>query len=279
MKPMRSTLTVAAAAVAFSLSAQNLPQPSPKGKVEQVVGLTNVSIEYSRPSAKGRQVFGDVVPFEQLWRAGANSSTKITFDQMVMINKTKVMPGTYSILITPHKDAWMIHLNSNDKLNGTNGYDEKLDVVTVKSPVVNTDFLETLTFDFADVVNDGATVEIRWEKSKAGFRIEAPATEQGLKNIDLALAEKEVKAGTYGQCARFCIDRGVRTKEALTWAEKSVSMDPKFWTVHTLALAYAANGEKDKAIEAAKRSREMAKAENAEAYVKLNDEKLKEWGQ
>lgn len=274
---MRSILTATAAVVALSLSAQDLPQPSPKGKVEQVVGLTNVTIEYSRPSAKGRKVFGDVVPMDQLWRAGANSSTKITFDQMVVIDGKKVMPGTYSILIEPHQEAWLIHINSDTKLNGTNGFDEKLDVATIKSPVGTADHTETLTYDFADVVKDGATVEIRWEKTKAGFRIEAPATEQGLKNIDLALAEKEVKAGTYGQCARFCIDRGVRTKEALTWAEKSVEMDPKFWTVHTLALAYAANGQKDKAVESAKRSMEMAQAEKNEAYVKMNEEKIKEW--
>lgn len=274
---MRTALSITAALAVFQLSAQDLPQSSPKGRVEQVVGLTNVNIEYSRPSAKGRKVFGDVVPMDELWRAGANSASKITFDQPVRIEGKDLKPGTYSILVTPHHEAWMIHINSNAKLNGTNGYDEKLDVVTVKAKTQNVPHVETLTYEFTDVVNDGATVTLSWESLSAGFRIEAPATEQGLRNIDEALKQKEVSAGTYGQCARFCLERGVRTKEALTWAKESVDKDPKFWTVHTLALAYAANGDKKAAITAAERSMSMAKEAGAGAYVKMNEEKIAEW--
>jgi hypothetical protein len=274
---MRTLLTSLAAASTLLLSAQDLPQPSPLGKVEQVVGLTKVTIEYSRPSAKGRKVFGDVVPYGQLWRTGANASTKVTFDTPVTVGGQPVAAGTYSLLTTPGDGGWAIMLNSDSKVNGPTGYDEKLNVVTLKVDTKKIEHVETLTIDFADVVKDGATIQLSWENTQVGFRVDAPATEQGMKNIDAALAGQDVKASAYGSAARFCIDRGVRTKEALTWAQKSVDMDPKFWTVHTLALAQAANGDKKSAIATAQRSMEMAKKESADAYVKLNEEKIAEW--
>lgn len=263
--------------MALGLTAQDLPQPSPLGKVEQVVGLTNVSVEYSRPSAKGRKVFGDVVPFGTLWRTGANASTKITFDAPVTVGGQQVKAGTYSLLTIPHETAWVVVLNSDSKVNSADGYDEKNNVAYTKVQPEKTAFVETFTIGFDKVVNDGATLELAWENTKVGVRIEAPATDQGLKNIDATLAGKEVTARNYHAAARFCVDRGVRLKEALTWATKSVDEDPKFWSVHTLALVQAANGDTKSAIGTAQRSLEMAKAEKADAYVKLNEAKIAEW--
>ncbi len=275
---MRTALLVAASAITLSSIAQlDLPQPSPLGKVEQVVGLTKVTVEYSRPSAKGRKIFGDVVPFDKMWRTGANASTKVTFDGPVMVAGSKVAPGTYSLLTIPHEGAWEVLLNSDSKVNGPDGYDEKLNVVNTKVEPGKGNFVETFTINIADVLKDGAVIEIAWADVRVGLSIEAPSSEQALANIDKALAGSEVKAGTYGSAARFCIDRGVRTKEALAWAQKSVDMDAKFWTVHTLALAHAANGDKKSAIATAQRSLEMAKTEKADAYVKLNEEKIAEW--
>ncbi len=276
---MKAPITTLALGLAVSLSAQDLPQPSPLGKVEQKVGLTNVSIEYSRPSAKGRTVFGDVVPFGQLWRTGANASTKITFDGPVQVGGTWVKPGTYALLTMPSEKTWVVMLNSDPKVNSAANYDEKLNVAVVKAePHPVTDAVETFTIGINDLRDDGASVDLSWEHTRVSFRIEAPASDQALKNIDEALAAKEVTASTYHGAARFCIDRGLRTKEALDWAKKSVEMDgTKFWTQHTLALAYGANGDKKNAIDAAKRSLELANEAKAEAYIKMNEAKIAEW--
>ncbi len=277
--PMKGALTTAALGLALSLTAQDLPQPSPSGKIEQKVGLTNVTIEYSRPSARGRKVFGDVVPFGQLWRTGANGSTKITFDGPVTIKGQEVKAGTYALLSIPGGKSWEIILNSDAKVNSATNYDEKLNVVKVTAePTATGQAVETFTIGIGDLVKDGATVELTWENTRVAFRIDAPATEQGMKNIDKALAEKEPSANAYLGAARFCLERGLRTKEALTWAEKAAAMDgSKFWVQHTLALAYAANGDKANAVKTAKVSLEQAKEAKAEAYVKMNEEKIAEW--
>ena len=275
---MRTTLLAAAATFALTTNAQlDLPQPSPLGKVEQVVGLTKVTVEYSRPSAKGRKILGDVVPYDKMWRTGANASTKVTFDGPVTVAGAKVPAGTYSLLTIPHLESWEIMLNSDSKVNGTEGYDANLNVVMTKVDPAKGPFVETFTISITDVVKDAAMIELAWAEFRVRFPVEAPSTEQGLANIDKALAAAEVKAGTYGAAARFCIDRNVRIKDALGWAQKSVDMDAKFWTVHTLALAQAANSDKKSAIATAQRSKEMAAAEKSDAYVKLNEEKIAEW--
>ncbi len=269
---------MAASAITFSSMAQlDLPQPSPLGKVEQVVGLTNVTIEYSRPSVKGRKILGDVVPYNTMWRTGANASTKLTFDGQVTVAGSLVKPGTYSLLTIPHEGSWEVMLNSDSKVNGADGYDPNLNVVMTKVEPTKGPFVETFTISITDVVKDAAMIELAWAEFRVRFSVEAPSTDQALANIDKALAGAEVKAGMYGSAARFCIDRGVRSKEALAWAQKSVDMDAKFWTVHTLALAQAANGDLKTAIATAQRSKEMAATEKADAYVKLNDEKIAEW--
>ena len=118
---------------------------------------------------------------------------------------------------------------------------------------------------------------LRWEKTQVSFRVEAPALEQALANIDKAVAGSEVSAGTYGSAASFAVERKVRLKDALEWAKKSVDMDAKFYTVRTLSLAYDANGMRKEAIEAAQRSLTMSKEASNDAYVKMNEEKLAEW--
>jgi hypothetical protein len=298
---MRTILTLAAAGLAVAVSAQqlartsatanasamrkapqefgahSLPQASPLGKVEQVVGLTNVSVEYSRPSAKGRKVFGDVVPYGVFWRTGANASTKITFDDMAIIGGQKVKPGTYSLLTFPNEGAWLVVLNSDSDVNNADAYDESKNVATIKVEPKRTEFTETFTISFGNVVNDAATLDLAWENTKVSIPLEAPSTEQALRNIDTMLAGREIKPAHLHMAARFCVDRNVRLKEALEWATRSVKEDPKFWSVHTLALLQAANGDTKAAIATAQRSLEMAKEAKADAYVKLNEAKIAEW--
>ncbi|HNU56557.1 MAG TPA: DUF2911 domain-containing protein [Flavobacteriales bacterium] len=269
---MRMMLSATAVLVAATIHAQDLPQPSPKGEVEQIVGLTKVEVEYSRPSIKGRVIFGDLVPYDKLWRTGANLNTTIEFSAPVKFGDVDVKAGKYSLFTVPGKEVWVVHLNSNTELWGEEDFNAEQNVATIKVKAEAADLTETLTFDFANVVNDGADLELRWEKTKVLIPIHADATEQALANIKEAMAKGDMKAGGYGGSARFCLDRNVMTKEALGWAEKSVEMDKKFWHMHTLARAQAANGMTKEAITTANESMAMAQEAKNEAYVKMNRE-------
>lgn len=269
---MRMMLSATAVLVAATIHAQDLPQPSPKGEVEQIVGLTKVEVEYSRPSIKGRVIFGDLVPYDKLWRTGANLNTTIEFSAPVKFGDVDVKAGKYSLFTVPGKEVWVVHLNSNTELWGEEDFNAEQNVATIKVKAEAADLTETLTFDFANVVNDGADLELRWEKTKVLIPIHADATEQALANIKEAMAKGDMKAGGYGGSARFCLDRNVMTKEALGWAQKSVEMDKKFWHMHTLARAQAANGMTKEAITTANESMAMAQEAKNEAYVKMNRE-------
>ncbi len=274
---MKAVVFAVAALSVVTVSAQDLPQPSPKGEVEQIVGLTKVEVEYSRPSAKGRVVFGDVVPYDKLWRTGANQNTLIEFSGPVKFAGQDVPAGKYSIFTTPGKETWVVHLNKNIELWGEDGFKEEENVATVKVQAVPSDHTETLTFEFASLKDDNADLVLRWEKTKLVIPIETDATEQGIANIKEALAKPDAKAGAFGGSARFALDRNVMTKEALEWATKSVEMDKKFWTLHTLARAQAANGMTKEAIATAEESMKLAQEAKNEAYVKMNRERIEEW--
>ncbi len=256
--------------------AQDLPQASPRGEVEQIIGLTKVDVDYSRPSVRGRQIFGDLLPFGQPWRLGANAATTIEFEGPVEFGDQKIGKGVYSMFAVPHQEAWEIILNKDPKLWG-NDRDEKLDVARIKAPVEPAEFTETLTISFDEVKDDKARMDIRWEKSRVSVWIAADATEQGMENIKAALSGKDVKAGTYASSARFAVDRKVMTKEALGWAQKAVDMDPRYYWMHTLALCQAANGMTKEAIATAEKSMAAAKEAGDRAYIRLNEEKIKEW--
>lgn len=276
---MKRILTSLAATLPLLLSAQDLPQPSPKGRVDQVVGLTNVSIEYSRPSVKGRAVFGDLVPYGKLWRLGANGCTVMSFDGPVVIEDVKVPAGKYSLFAEPNEGAWVFHLNKNTALWGTDGFKPEEDVAVWKAVASTADgvFTETLTFGFDEVKDDKARIDVRWEKTRASFTLTADATEKALANIKEAMAQKDIKASSYNRCARYCVDKGIMLKEAQDWAQKAAKMDPKYWVLHTLALAQAANGDYAAAMNSAKESMAMAEKDGDTAYVRMNEEKIKEW--
>ncbi len=266
-----------AMAIAYSASAQDLPKASPQGEVEQVIGLTKVEVEYSRPSVRGREIFGDLLPYEKIWRLGANSNTTIEFNAPVTIDGMPIEKGKYSLFAFPGKESWVLVFNKNTELWGEGGYKESEDMLRVKAKVEPSEFTETLTISFDEVKDDMARMDIRWEKTRASVWIKADATKQGITNIKEALSKPDIKAGTYNSCANFALERGIMTKEALDWANKAVAMDPKFYFLHTLALAQAANGMKKEAVATAEKSMDAAKKAEDMAYVKKNEAKIKEW--
>ena len=254
-----------------------LPQHSPKAIVIQTIGVTDVKLEYARPSAKGRVIFGELVPFGQVWRTAANAGSYITFEAPVIIQGVTVDAGQYALLSIPGPEEWRIMLNKTTRSILFAAHDERSDVLSITVPVERCDFNETFTIGFDHLTTDAARLTMTWENTRVAVTIEAPATEQALKNIDQALAEPDATPGNYHNAAALCLDRGVRLPQALDWVKKSVELEPKFFTVRTLSLLYAANGLKKEAIEAAQRSLEMSRAGGYESFVKLNEAKIREW--
>jgi hypothetical protein len=274
---MKHFVLSAALLATCSIHAQDLPSASPKGEVEQVVGLTKVEVEYNRPSARDRKIFGELVPYDKVWRTGANLNTTIEFDGMVVFGGQKVEAGKYSLFTIPGTDSWTIILNKNTELWGEGDRKEEEDVLQVKVKPAKSEYTETLTFSFDAVKDDKARLDLRWEEVRVSVELHADATEQAIKNIEAAVNGEKADFRTFHGSARFLVDRNMEPEAALKYATKSVEMDRKFWNLYTLALAQAQNGDIKSAIATAEESMKMAEEAKYDAYIKMNKDKIAEW--
>ncbi|GAA4278968.1 DUF2911 domain-containing protein [Aquimarina mytili] len=273
-------LFLSAALLSFGIEAQvKTPQPSPSSKIEQVIGLTDVSVEYSRPSMRGRTIFGDLVPFDKLWRTGANKNTQITFSDDVKVGGKELKKGTYAIFTKPGKENWEVIFYSDANNWGTprEWDDAKVAAKVSVKPTVMPVNIETFTIVFSDFKMDSAILNFLWAKTEAAVKIEVPAKEAALASIEKVMAGPS--AGDHYQAAVFYknIENFDKAKEHI---DKAISLrkEPAFWYHRQQSLIYAKKGDKDGAIKAAKTSLELAeKAGNAD-YVKLNKDSLAEWG-
>ncbi|MDT0557611.1 DUF2911 domain-containing protein [Ichthyenterobacterium sp. W332] len=270
-------------ALAFSVHAQvETPQPSPFSKIEQKVGLTDITIEYSRPSVKGRQIFGALEPYGgNVWRTGANKNTIITFSDDVTIAGQTVKAGSYSIFTKLNsKTDWEVMFYSDTENWGTpQNWDDSKVVATAKVEVMEIPFnVETFAIDINSITNNGANLELIWEKSYAAVPFTVPTGDKVQATIDKALSGPGM--GDYYNAAVYYTTEGKDPQQAKKWMDKAMSMieTPRFWHLRQKSLVYAAAGDKEGAIKAAKASLADAKASKNAGYVKMNEDSLKEWG-
>ena len=268
--------------VSFTVNAQiEIPQPSPLQKIEQKVGLTDVTLEYSRPSMKGRTIFGDLVPHGKLWRTGANKNTTVTFSTDVTIGGKAVKAGTYAIFTKPNANNWEVLFYSDANNWGTpQNWDESKVAASVTAEVYELPMdIETFTISFDDLTNDSAVIGIMWEKTYVGVKFEVPTD----KAVTAAITKvmNGPSADDYYASARYFLESGKDINQAVVWMDKAVEMtkdNPRFWWLRQQSLIKAKAGDKKGAIKAAKASLEGAeKAGNAD-YIKMNKDSLKEWG-
>jgi len=265
--------------ISSAINAQiKTPQPSPAAKMEQVVGLTDVKVEYSRPAMRGRTIFGDLVPYGEVWRTGANANTKITFSDDVTIGGKELKKGTYALYTIPNATSWDVIFYS-DATNWGNPakWDEskvalKNTVEVYKLPMK----IETFTMTFDDVVEGSAVLGILWENTYVGVKFEVPTEKTTLKSIETAMAGPT--KNDYFQAATYYHTAGKDLKQALEWMKKATAGDdPAFWYLRRMSLIQADLGDKAGAIATAKKSLVAAeKAGNAD-YVKMNKESITEW--
>ena len=256
------------------------PQPSPKATVEQRVGLTDISIEYSRPGVRGRTIFGDLVPFGKTWRTGANSNTKVTFSSDVSIDGQTLKAGSYGLYTVPNENSWEVMFYSESDNSGVpRDWDNTKVVAKTSVEVYSMPMnVETFTITFDDVSGTSATLGILWEKTYVGIKLEVPTDKLVSETIDAVMAASP-EAGDYYNAAIYYRQQDLDIKKANEWMEKAMSLTekPAFWQLRQQSLIYAKMGETEKAIAVAEKSLELSKAAGNEAYVKMNTQSLAEW--
>jgi hypothetical protein len=277
----KSALLFLAVLASFSLQAQiQTPQPSPASKLEQKVGLTDVVLEYSRPSMRGRTIFGDLVPYGAIWRTGANARTTITFSNDVTVDGQPLKAGSYAIFTKPGESSWEVFFYT-DTQGG--GLPEKWDDTKVAAKTVAEVYpmpvsIETFTMTFDDLTNSSAVLGILWEKAYVGVKFEVPTDAAVSKDIERVMAGPG--ANDYFAAAVYYYSEGKDINKAKEWMDKSISMteEPAFWQLRQQSLILAKAGDKKGAIAAAQKSLAGAEAAGNADYVKMNKDSLKEWG-
>jgi hypothetical protein len=250
------------------LNAQQIkfPAKSPFATVKQNVGISDITIEYNRPSASGRVVYGDVVPFNQMWRTGANSATKVTFGSDVKIAGNLVPAGSYSLFTIPGQNEWTLILNKVADMSGTSGYDEKQDLMRFKvTPMNQIEKTETFTIDFANMKLDQTSIQLIWENTIISFDVTVDYDAELSKNIEKAMSRD---ARPFHSAAGYYYENKKDLKKALEWANKAVEMNPTaYWSLMLKAnIQYELNDKKG-AIATAEQVKKMKNIDGA--YTKI----------
>jgi tetratricopeptide (TPR) repeat protein len=258
------------------------PQASPLAKVDQVVGLTNILIEYSRPSAKGRTVYGDLVPFGKHWRTGANANTTISFSEDVKIAGKELKKGKYALYTTPKADSWdiILYTDTNNWGLPEEWNESKVAVRVSVKPETTTKPVESFSIFLNNLTIDSGVIELSWERTMVAIPFTVPTQEAAMKSIEKTLAGPA--AGDYFAAAQYFYQTSNDLNKALAWVNTAVSLTPKnaitpYWYLRLKSLIQAKLGDKKGAIATAKQSLDLAVEAGNGDYEKMNKDSIAEW--
>lgn len=255
------------------------PQPSPFTKIEQKVGLTDISLEYSRPAVRGRKLFGGLVPLGQVWRTGANQNTRITFSDDVVIGGQQLERGTYALYTIPQEQEWeVIFYEDAENWGNPQTWEETKIVLKTAVPVRESPVaVENFTIFFNDLKYDSATMDMLWGTTQVSLDIEVPTETKTMASIEKSLGG-DPGPNDYFAAASYYHDQGKDLEKAYEWINKTISMgNGAFYVLRKKSLIEYDLGKKEEAIATARES--LAKAEEAgnQDYVKMNRVSLEEW--
>lgn len=271
MKKLFSIVSAFAVLFTYNSNAQvKMPAPSPTQTIKQDFAIGNIEITYSRPSAKGRKVFGDLVPNGKLWRTGANAATKIIFSNPVDFGGKRVDAGTYVLYTIPSEESWDIILNKGLDNWGIDGYKETDDVARIKViPATTKNMVETFTIQVANIKPQSCDIEILWEKTRVTIPVIANIKDKLKAQLEESLQKDEKKP--YWQAAQFYFEYDENLPKALENVSKAVEADPKaYWILVYKAKIQKVMGDMKGAMESSKASMALAKDDGNEDYVKIN---------
>ncbi|MFN0241798.1 MAG: DUF2911 domain-containing protein [Planctomycetota bacterium] len=252
-----------------------LPSASPAASLKQRVGLTDVELEYSRPSMKGRKIFGGLVPYGEIWRTGANAATKVTFSGDVKFGGQAVPAGSYALVTLPTASEWTVILSKVVGQWGSYAYDQKNDLVRVSvKPVALADAVETMTISVLAVRDDSAVLAIDWDKTRIPVKIEIDLVGKLVPQIKAAMAADGKKP--YLAAAMFYYEHNLDLKQAAAWIEEARKEQPgAVWVVYRKGLILAKLGDKEGAFAAAQQALELAEKQGGSLgteYKRLSEE-------
>jgi Protein of unknown function (DUF2911) len=257
----------------------DFPQASPTATLKQHIGLTDIEITYSRPSVKGRTIYGNIVPYGEVWRTGANASTKISFSTAVKLNGHDIPAGKYSLFTIPGEDEWTIIISKDTNSFGAFGYKADNDLMRFKTtPKKLGDIsIETFAIEFNHIRDESAVLELVWEKTVVPINLTVDVVSKVVPQIEAVMASPDKKQPQfYFQAATFYFNHDLDMKKALAWLDTGLADKPKiaYELLNLKAKILAKQGDKDGALAAAKQSNELAiQAEGANSsWVKLNND-------
>jgi hypothetical protein len=245
---------LALGAPASAQSAPELPPASPPAKVEQQVGLTKFTVAYSSPGVKGRQIWGELVPYDELWRTGANAATTFEASRDFTFGGTRVPAGTYALYSIPGKTSWTVILNKNPNASGTRGYDEKNDVARVTATPAQSPARERMTFLFANTTDDATRLDLEWDTLRVSVPIAVDTRAQAMGNIDKSLADAW---RPHFSSARYLLDSGGDLNQAIGYIDTSISIKPTWWNNWVKAQILAKQGKRSDAVAAAEQAQKL----------------------
>ena len=274
MKKILSTILLCTA-IWIGNAQVSVPAASVHETTKTTVGLTQVSLDYSRPSKRDRVVFGNVVPYGKLWRTGANANTIISFSDDVKIDGQKLKAGKYAIFTIPNKDQWEVYFyNETDNWGNQVKWDDKKVAAktTVKTqPLKATQ--ETFSISLDNITSDSAMLTFAWDDVMAAVKFEVPTDRKAMASIESTM-KASPKAQDYLSAANYYYTADKDIKQAKEWIDEGIEMldNPAFYQLHAQALIHAKAGDKKSAMKIAERSLEASKKANDGAYVRMNEE-------
>ncbi|KAB2879678.1 DUF2911 domain-containing protein [bacterium] len=257
-----------------SLDAQiAIPRQSPKATVTQTVGITEVSISYCRPAVKGREIWGKLVPYNEVWRTGANENTTFTISDTVKIEGTKLAPGTYGLQTIPNTDEWTIVLSKDAKLWGAFNYKPENDALRFKVKPQSAEIVERMRFSFEDVTDNSAMVTLQWEKLKVVFKIEVET-----QVFTLAKARSAITWQPTMQAANYCLENNVNLDEAMKWIDISITIQENYWNHRVKAQLLTKFNKQADAVKTMEKALQFAKSMPEPPFnMKQTEDMLAEW--
>ena len=255
------------------------PQLSPVCEFKQTVGLTEITFSYSRPSKRDRIVFGNVVPYDKMWRFGANKNSTITISEEIYFGEDTLPKGTYAMFVKPGKESWELNFYSDFSNWGTpEKWDDTKVVLKLKTPVIVLDTpVETMEISIENIGTASATLGISWDQVQVVYPFNLKTQKQVVENIEKVMAGPS--ASDYYRSAKYYLNEGLNPEQALDWINKAVGLrgESAYWMTRVQAELFAKNGNYSQAIQAAKLSITAATKAGNDNYVKMNEDSIKQW--
>ena len=256
------------------------PPASPRGKISQQLGLTQVEVDYSRPSARGRDIMGGLVRYGDIWRTGANKNTTVSFSDAVDVAGKPLAAGKYALYTRPSADQWEVYFYKKNNMGNAsaNWEADQVALAVVVQPVYFEPMVETFTISFSDLKSNGGTLNLIWEHTLVPISLKVPTETKALESIEKTLSD-EPKAGDYYQAAVYYLEENKDLKKAQGWMEKALDMreKPAYWMYRQYALILAKRNDKKAALKAVKKSLALAEKAGNKDYVIMNKASIAAW--